>query len=130
MAINYTIEAIGVPGEENYAAGDTQLSSNFNLNSRVNLKEDKIETHFLDLDDNLIDSIYDSVNIQTNQDSGTAVNGSPSTIKLNPKSISIHLMQVDLKCLCQIRITLQKTKTSLRKCLEKPLIRSKSSMKL
>ncbi len=57
MAINYTIEAIGVPGEENYSAGDTQLSSNFNLNSRVNLKEDKIETHFLDLDDNLIDSI-------------------------------------------------------------------------
>ena len=90
MAINYTIESIGAPGEKNYSAGDTRLSSNFNLNSRVDLKKDKIETHFLDLDDNLIDSIYDSINIQTNQDSGTAANGSPSTLKLNPKEDVIN----------------------------------------
>ena len=90
MAIDYKISLIDSIGQDQYSPKDTELTSIFSINSSVNLRKNKIETHFYDLNDNLIDSIYDSVNIQTNQDSETITDGNPSSIKLNPKDDVIN----------------------------------------
>ena len=90
MATEYFISQINPETKDRYQPTDTNNSNVFEINSSVDLVKDKIETHFLDLDFNLIDSIYDSRNIQTSQDSEIAIDGKPSSIQLNPTDDAIN----------------------------------------
>ena len=84
MAYQYNISLIDPIGLEKLSQEDINLAESFDLNAGLDLTKDKIEVHFYDNGNNIIDSVYNFTNVKTNQDSETVIDGKASTITLDP----------------------------------------------
>lgn len=84
MALEYNIVEINPIGLEQFSNDDTRIVKSFDINTNFNPRTDKVEIHFYNNDNVLIDSILNASSYSSNQNSETAKGGNLSTITLNP----------------------------------------------
>jgi len=81
----YTFSLIDVDQvyqKDSLSQKDSNLIDTFEINSSYNQSNDLLEVHYYSLDGRLLDSNYSSINIQSNQDSETANQGTLDTLTL------------------------------------------------
>ena len=81
----YTFSLIDVDQvyqKDSLSQKDSDLIETFEINSSFNQSSDLLEVHYYSLDGRLLDSNYSSINIQSNQDSETANQGTLDTLTL------------------------------------------------
>ena len=89
--IEFNIKQIDPIGFESFNSDDVKVVESFDINTRFNIIEHKIELHSYTNDGSLVGSIYDHRNVRFLQGSETAGNTGASIITLEPEADAKNL---------------------------------------